>query len=738
MNHESLTFTLTIEGLESLDLQVREFRAEEALSHLTSLEVEVLVDTLVEPETILGKKASLALTSDSDLPDRFFHGVVFEASLTALTIDADLFRLQVVVRPRVAALEIGQNDRITQEKNVVDATKLVFDEAGLPESAFEWKTSATYEARDYITQFDESDYRYVSRLLAAEGIGFYVQNDLDEERVCFFDEDSAFQPCERDAEIPFHVASRFECIRTLEEVLNARSDKVMLRDYDMHQPATDLTTMKEADESTGREVYLHPGGFTDTGRGDRLAAVALERLRWDARVLRGTSDATQLEPGRTFTLTDHPRADLNQELLVVSVVHVGRAADLGGDDESATDSGREEDRGYANTFTCIPKATPYRPPEVPRAPEIGGTQLAFVTGPAGQELHGSENGQVKVRFVWDRSGITDDKSSTWLRVGQFALPGSMVVPRVGFEVLVDFEMGDNDRPFVVGHLYNGDAMPPYALPDEATKGSIQTNTTDGGAGANEVRFGDAAGSEELFINASYDQTTDVENDATTGVLANESISIGANSSLKVTGDYTSTVGGTRSLTVGGNQSIGTSADYNDGTAGSLSVTVGSRKETVGGDLTEATTGTYDLTVGGLMALTGIKGLNRNIVGSSTTKVGAAWLEIAAGETIGALKMVKADTVSVACGAAYVQNCASESVKAGGNETNTADAAVGMKVGGSLSIKATNINISGEAVVLLKIGGTKIEVLPAKVTIKSSSIKLDGVKELKSTAQHETT
>src|SRR5690606_6382945 len=116
------------------------------------------------------------------------------------------------------------------------------------------------------------------------------------------------------------------------------------------------------------------------------------------------------------------------------------------------------------------------------------------------------HGRAKVRFVWDRSGITDDKSSTWLRVGQLALGGSMVIPRVDFEVLVDFELGDLDRPAISGsgHLYNAEKAPPYALPGGKTVSSMQTATTEGGPGANELRFEDAAGSEEIFINASRD------------------------------------------------------------------------------------------------------------------------------------------------------------------------------------------------------------------------------------------
>lgn len=724
MIEEQQDAELTVEGHEGTHFAVQRFALTEALSQLYRLEVTADTPEIVEPRDVLGKKASIRLHDHSDAPPRYFHGIVFEAEVGTNDHSSTRCAIELVIRPRLARLELGRNARITQDASVIDAATLVIEESGLPSSVIEWSTNASYETRRYITQHNERDYDYVARLFASEGISFLVENEPDEERIVVFDDDTVFEPCEHSDVLGFPGQ-----IRQIHELYKGASDAVCLRDYDFEKPATDLTVTAEAEGSTGREVYLHPGGFSETSAGDRLAQVALERLQRDGRRFRGHSKWPWLAPGRTFSIVDHPRADLGVEMVVVEVAHAW--------------AGRQ----YENEFVCLPIETPIRPDVGPDAPVIGGTQVAFVTGSAGAELHGSERGQSKVRFVWDRSGITDDLSSTWLRVGQFALPGSMVMPRVGFEVLVDFEMGDHDRPMVAGHLYNAEAMPPYALPDEAVKASIQTNTTDGGAGANELRFDDTAGSEELFINASYDQTTDVENDSTTNIQANETVSIGADHSFRVTGSYNSSVGGTRALSVGGNQTLATTSDYDDGTSGSLSLTAGSRKETCGGDLNEQTTGTFDRTVGGLMALTGIKGINRNIVGSSSTKVGAAWLEIVAkdrnsdvggsrSETIGALKMIKATTVSVACGAAYVQNCSSETVKAGGSETNTAKGAVGLQVGGSMTVEASNINISGEAMVVVKIGGTKIEVLPAKVTIKSSNIKLTGVKALKSAAAHE--
>ncbi|MCA9606945.1 MAG: type VI secretion system tip protein VgrG [Myxococcales bacterium] len=716
---------LHIEGQDATPLRIAYFEVTEAISFLYQVRVIAHTPTLVEPESILAKKASIEIHPDNDDPPRTFHGLIFEASLFAVDASSERYELRLLIRPRLAQLEIGQNCRITQEMTVSDAVGLVLQEAELPEEMVEWSVNETYEEHPYITQFGESDYDYVSRLLAEEGISFIVVNELDEERVVFFDDDTAFEPLEAAESLSYPHQ-----VNELNELHRAGSDKVCLRDYDFTKPSTDLTTDLDGEATTGREVYLHPGDFLETSRGDRLARVALERLQRDRRRIQGTSSIPSLAPGFTFSCVDHPRADMGVELVILRVVH------------------RWHDGSYDNEFLSVPRETPVRPDLAAPAPVIGGIQVGFVTGASGAELHGSELGQSKVRFVWDRSGITDDTSSTWLRVGQFALPGSMVMPRVGFEVLVDYEMGDHDRPMVVGHLYNAEAMPPYPLPDEAGRScSLQTNTTEGGGGANEMRFDDAAGAEELFMNASYDQTTAVENDAVVGIQANETVSIGANHSLKVTGSYNSSVGGARTLSVGGNQTLATTANYDDGTSGNLDVTVGSRKETCGGDLAEATTGSFDRTVGGLMAFTAIQGINRNIVGASTTKVGGAWLEVVAKdrnsdcggtrtETIGALKLIKANTVSIACGAAYVQNCASETVKAGGSETITAKAAVGLQVGGSMSIDAANINISGETVVIAKIGGTKIEVLPAKVTIKSGTIKLTGVKHLQSAASHE--
>ncbi|MFJ8973700.1 VgrG-related protein [Streptomyces anulatus] len=72
-----------------------------------------------------------------------------------------------------------------------------------------------------------------------------------------------------------------------------------------------------------------------------------------------------------------------------------------------------------------------------------------------QDPEGS--GRVKVRFPW----LSDDYASDWARTAQSGGTGGgeAFIPEVGDEVLVGFEHGHLDRPYVLAGLYNGQDRP---------------------------------------------------------------------------------------------------------------------------------------------------------------------------------------------------------------------------------------------------------------------------------------
>jgi type VI secretion system secreted protein VgrG len=730
-----LRFEIAIEGLDGMPMRVESFELHEGLSSPPRGRLSVEVEGTVVANDVIGKKVDLTVAAGLGRTERTFHTLVVEATSQNRLFDRSF--LELVIASKLDRASFGQDCRLFVDKTVPEVVQEVLEKAGIPSDSMEQRLSASYPMHAMIRQHNESDLAFVERLLLEEGIGYVVRNDLDDDKILFFDDDGVVQPLENEAELPFRRSTtvRTDLVLDLADRRTARSDAVMLRDYDFLHPSLDLSSKSEAESATGREIYHHPGGFLVAGDGNRRAKAMLERTRLRSHVVEGRSDAMDLEPVRSFTLTGHPRTELDQEYVVLEVTHRATDDDGGG-------------ISYENSVVAVARDTPLRPERAEAEPRIGGVEVAFVTGPSGEELHGSENGQVKVRFPWDRNGPKDDKSSNWLRVGQLAMPGSMIVPRVGFEVLVDFELGDLDRPLVVGHLYNGEATVPYGLPAAATKSSLQTGTTPGGGSSNELRFEDSAGGEEMFLNASYDYVSSAENDSKTTVNANEDVKIGSNSKVTIGSTCTTNVTGARSTTISGSQTVGVDADMSAGVGGAHSITVGSRKETCGGDLSEATTGSLKRSVGGAASFTGIAAYNRNIVGSSKTKVGGALAIMSAKsllsscggarlETIGALKFVKAKTVAVACGAAYARECAVEQVKAGGNRIDSSGGAIAI-TSASISIKAADVNISGKSKVVFQIGGgTTITVKPGSVEIKSGKVELKGAKRMKS-GQHKST
>lgn len=128
---------------------------------------------------------------------------------------------------------------------------------------------------------------------------------------------------------------------------------------------------------------------------------------------------------------------------------------------------------------------------MPRAParNIYGVVIGVVTN--NQDPDGM--GRVKVRFPW----LSEEDESHWARV---ATPmagnerGLYFLPEVDDEVLVAFEHGLPDFPYVIGSLWNGKDKPP----EENGDGENNLRTIKSRSG-HVIRLDDTDGSEKIEI-----------------------------------------------------------------------------------------------------------------------------------------------------------------------------------------------------------------------------------------------
>lgn len=527
--------------------------AREELSRPFVYEVELLSDDLnIDLAALLGQPISIGLETTGE-SYREFNGVVSDIALVGELGRYVLYR--AAVRPWLWLLTQRKNSRIFQEQSVPDVFKAIFRELGFSDF-IEHLSPDLYAKRDYLVQYRETDFNFVSRIMEEEGIYYFFKHEGGKHTLVLCDSYSDHEPTPGYETVPYfpkHEGERRERdhVDSWLSAKRVRPGAYSAYDFNYLEPKEpkkgELSAPNQHAEAS-YPVFEYPGGFQQNKDGDALARIRLEELQTDYEVVKGTGNARGLTAGALFSLSGFPREDQNKEYLLVEVsyrIHV-----------SGYESGKDPDEppDYRVSFSAIDSHRPYRPPRVTSKPTVEGPQTAFVVGQSGQELFTDEYGRVKVRFHWDRDETPDEKASCWVRVAQIWAGsgfGGIHLPRIGQEVIVDFLEGDPDRPIVTGRVYNAVNKVPYKLPDNATQSGVKTQSSKDATteNYNEIRFEDKKGEEELHVQAEKNMTTLVKNDQSTTVQKNRSTSVGASDSVSVGGDRSVSVNGTHTVAV---------------------------------------------------------------------------------------------------------------------------------------------------------------------------------------------
>jgi type VI secretion system secreted protein VgrG len=579
---------------------------------------------------LLGKPATLTVALRDEAP-RFISGYVTRFAQRGFEGKHCVYEMQI--RPWLWLLTRTSDCRIFQEMSVPDIVKQVFEDH--PVARYEFKLLRPYRTWNYCVQYRETDFNFVARLLENEGIYWYVEHDENGHKVILCDSASGHDAVPGCESLPFYgsgaqSAPQLEYIQSWNGVQCVKPGKVVITDYDFQRPSASLeaTRSQERDyDLSDGEVFDYPGGYIQNGDGAQYVEDRLDELQTAFEVYDGTTNAQGVHTGHLLSMTRHPRDIENDEYLVTgTVLSLQQAGNESG-------SG---DAGLRCSFSCIPSGQQYRPARRTPKPLVPGPQTAIVTGPAGEEIHTDKYGRVKVQFHWDRRGKRDERSSCWVSV---AHPwagsnfGGIHIPRIGQEVIVGFIEGDPDSPIIIGRTYNGENLPPWDLPANATQSGFLTRSSKGGSygNANAIRFEDKQGAEQLWIHAEKNQDIEVENDETHWVGRDRTKTIDRHETVFVKGNRTETVNLDETITIHQNRtervdldekiSIGMNRTEDVGVNETISIG-SNRSVTIGGNKTETITMAKAETIGLAKALTIGLGYQTSVGAMMNTTVGA--------------------------------------------------------------------------------------------------------------------
>ena len=368
-----------------------------------------------------------ALTLHTRLSDgSSFPRSGYVRSALKLGTDGGFARYRLVIVPWLWLLSRGRHHRVFQEQTVLAIVEAVFaDYADI--AAWQWSEEvasfmADTRSRSYCVQYNESDFAFVARLLAEEGLGWKVDEDAaapGRHRVTIFADSRSFPEDILSASanggrgIRFHRADSQEdqdavlAFGEQRRLLSALTTHLAY-DYKAKRSvvASVPTALPFASEQAPRlESYddAGPYAFANAGEAERYGQLAMEALEARYQTWLGRGTVRSLRPGTRLDLVGLPRApattagsaapDDANGYAITEVEHLG-INNLTGDAMTAvaarlaapapaanTAAGDGEtivplaaglappaellelagQRGYANRFEALANATSWRP-----------------------------------------------------------------------------------------------------------------------------------------------------------------------------------------------------------------------------------------------------------------------------------------------------------------------------------------------------------------------------------------
>lgn len=462
-------------------LVVERFEGIESVCGDNRLQIDCLsTDAFLDLEPWLEQPLTLQLRqADGSL--RQWHGLCTEAA--QLGSDGGLARYRLILEPWTALLRLRRNAVIFQDLDTRAICEQIF--ADYPQALFRFDVQAELPARAITTQYRETDWAFVTRLLAEAGLAWRIEQAQDDDAAHTL---VVFEP---GAELPdagrvrFHRADMAEAsdgITAFAERQQLVPNASTVASWHSEQVGA-VAAHSSADAGTlpALEVYVQPraGRFAQAGWADAEAQARLDALRVGQVLYSGSGSERQLAAGSTFTLAQHPQHE-GQAFQLLAVQHVA----LNNLDQGIAEllgSTALERGAYRNSFLATGSGVPLRALPQDR-PTLHGPQTARVVGIANTAVTPNREHQVRIQFGWQRGsrpnpgGLTDTGSAqpghapgdhtsgSWVPVAEWVAGpnwGTAFLPRVGSEVLVEFLHGDIDQPRITGQLYNGEVAPPF-------------------------------------------------------------------------------------------------------------------------------------------------------------------------------------------------------------------------------------------------------------------------------------
>jgi type VI secretion system secreted protein VgrG len=377
----------------------------------------------------------------------------------------------------------------------------------------------------FVTQYDETNFAFLSRLATEYGEWFYYDGETLQ-----------LGPPVASSEVAF-VADGATNSFAFGMTLKPAKVKLYEYSYQKNEQFRSTTSSQQVPGLDG-----HPFGSFALAQSEKLF---VDEGHLSAEMLIATNseldeEAKMLKANTAAELISFEGYSDNPALRVGGVINVSGEG-LGSRHITTESFGKyrligvvhylDAEGNYRNTFTAIPQVLNVPPLHPAYHPPQGAPELAEVIDDADPQ----KLGRLRVRYHWPVATPADAETD-WIRLltpysgdGK----GQLFKPEVGSQVLVGYQNGLAEQPFVLGNLFhaNNKQGAKYS-PDRNSMKGLQTS------GGNKFVMMDSPGQQKIIVSNSNNKGTAIEvgfnGDGSVSIKSNGPISLTAGGNITLT------------------------------------------------------------------------------------------------------------------------------------------------------------------------------------------------------------
>jgi type VI secretion system secreted protein VgrG len=478
--------------------KVINWQGDEAISTSYLYTLSLATDDLLDVNQYTGKAATLSIDRDGEM--RLIHGCVSGIRPVGKLVADNAWEYEVIFASPLYKLNLTRQSRIFLNLDLKSLIEQVLLTGGFTSDTFKIDLKTTYPVREYIAQYNETDFNFFQRLLEHAGV-FYSFVQQENQALLVIQDDSAVLPAMTGtAALTYKPASdqidEEETVHLLQRQMFYLPESVKRKDHNYRTPETTLTSVARTSSKIpvkGTD-YVYGERAVTMEEGEQLARRRQEMYDCQRENFIMETNCRGLTAGTTLSFSGHPQDGYDGDYLVVSVLHQGDQSNAfafgGGKTKSATG------KTYTNEAILIKKETPYRPPvDRKRIPLVSGTLTATIETTGGEYAYLDDQGRYRIKPMFDVGNAKEGEGSHPVRMMQPSAGANygMHFPlHAGTEVVIACMNGDPDRPVILGAMPN----PATTSPVTSANASQHTVRTFGG---NELTMDDLSDSEKINL-----------------------------------------------------------------------------------------------------------------------------------------------------------------------------------------------------------------------------------------------